>query len=159
MPRRVGGPPNPRRRRRSLAASGPRYLYGGDEGPEFMSPSFARRVGCRTKDSSMNSDLTTHDAFAPEAETAPAASLKLTPRSSAERMCRTRQRRRQGLRCVSVELGETQIETLIRYGWLSRSDRASPAAIRKALHSYLDDHLGDAQRRLGWRVTQRASET
>jgi hypothetical protein len=45
---------------------------------------------------------------------------------SAARMRRHRQRQRNGLRCISVELHELEIETLIRKGllkWETRNDR------------------------------------
>jgi hypothetical protein len=53
---------------------------------------------------------------------------------SAARMRRHRQRQRNGLRCISVELHELEIETLIRKGllkWETRNDRN--AIIKDAL--------------------------
>jgi hypothetical protein len=58
------------------------------------------------------------------------------PSASAERMRRCRQRRRQGARSVRVELRRTQIETLIRLGWLPRGERADATAVRSALDFY-----------------------
>jgi hypothetical protein len=43
--------------------------------------------------------------------------------SSAERMRLTRQRRRQGFRCVSIEIREREISALIRRKRLSLDDR------------------------------------
>ena len=63
------------------------------------------------------------------------------PTAGALRMARHRARRRKGLRCFTIELYETEIDTLIRRGWLDADDRADPAAIRKALYEFLDDHL------------------
>ncbi len=61
--------------------------------------------------------------------------------SSADRMRRTRQRRRQGLRCITIELREREIDALIRRKRLSAGDRANLAAIRKALYGFLDANL------------------
>jgi hypothetical protein len=62
--------------------------------------------------------------------------------ASTRRMRIHRERRRLGLRCVTVALWEPQVERLIRKGWLSRAERADRAAIRKALDQYLADNLG-----------------
>jgi hypothetical protein len=58
------------------------------------------------------------------------------PQSSraAERMRRHRQRRRNGLRCLNIELRETEIETLIRKGLLKAETRNDLRAVRKALY-------------------------
>ena len=61
--------------------------------------------------------------------------------SSKERMRLTRQRRQQGLRGVVVEIREREIDALIRRKRLAPDDRANLAAIRAALHAFLDDHL------------------
>jgi hypothetical protein len=75
------------------------------------------------------------------AEISPA--IKESSRStSAVRMIRHRERRRRGLRCVTIAMDEFQIEGLIRRGWLDRVQRADRAAIRKALAFYLHDNLG-----------------
>jgi hypothetical protein len=57
------------------------------------------------------------------------------------RMARHRNRRRKGLRCITIELRETEVDALTRCGRLARDDRAHPAAIRKALYAFLDDTL------------------
>jgi hypothetical protein len=78
-------------------------------------------------------------------ETAPAApAAKLMPLSPAERMRLTRERRRRGLRLLAVELRESEIDALVRRGRLAPQDRASPAAIKKALYGFLNDHLTGA---------------
>jgi hypothetical protein len=59
----------------------------------------------------------------------------------AERMRRHRQRRRSGLRCLSIELRETEIDTLIRKGLLRKETRNDPKAIRKALYDHFDRTL------------------
>ena len=64
-----------------------------------------------------------------------------TPSLAAERMRRHRQRRRNGLRCLTIELRATEIETLIRKGllrWEMRNDRS---AIINALYDFLDHTL------------------
>jgi hypothetical protein len=65
----------------------------------------------------------------------------MRPLTGAQRMRRHRQRRRRGLRCTTAVLNEAQIEGLVRRGWLARERREDGAAIRTALHHYLDDNL------------------
>ena len=57
---------------------------------------------------------------------------------AAERMRRHRQRRRNGLRCLNIELRETEIETLIRKGLLKTETRNDLRAVRKGLYVHLD---------------------
>jgi hypothetical protein len=61
--------------------------------------------------------------------------------SAAERMRISRQRRRDGLRCVMIELRETEISELVRRGYLSEDGRNDPNAIRTALYWFLDYQL------------------
>jgi len=63
------------------------------------------------------------------------------PSPGAHRMARHRDRRRKGLKCFTIELRETEIDLLIRRGRLAGGSRADLAAVRKALHGFLDDHL------------------
>jgi hypothetical protein len=77
-----------------------------------------------------------------EAGSAQLAVVSLNP--AAERMRRHRQRRRDGLHCLSVELRETEIDALIRMGLLSGDDRRNPNAIREALYAFLDNALDKA---------------
>jgi hypothetical protein len=64
------------------------------------------------------------------------------PRSSAaERMRAHRQRRRDGLRCLTIELRVTEIDALIRKGTLKADARNDPDAIRDALYVHLDRTL------------------
>jgi len=67
------------------------------------------------------------------AETAPA--------TATERMRRHRQRRREGLRCVTVELRETEIQALITRGLLAPETRNDTNAIIEALYAFLDRTL------------------
>jgi hypothetical protein len=72
-------------------------------------------------------------------EAAPAAE---PPRlSSAERMRRSRERRRKGLRCLTIELREAEIDQFIRRTPLAAEDRDNPDALRRALYEYLDHTL------------------
>ena len=75
------------------------------------------------------------------------AELTVTPRTesarsaAAERMRLHRERRRNGMRCLTIELRETEIDALIRNGFLNREMRNNQFAIRDALHSFLDETL------------------
>jgi hypothetical protein len=63
------------------------------------------------------------------------------PSPGSHRMTRHRDRRRKGLRCITIELRETEIDVLIRRGRLAGDSRGDLAAVRKALYGFLDDHL------------------
>jgi hypothetical protein len=65
---------------------------------------------------------------------------RLTP--AAERMRRVRKRRRDGLRCLTIELRETEIDALIRKGLLKPDTRNNPRALVDALYIFLDRTLG-----------------
>jgi hypothetical protein len=52
-----------------------------------------------------------------------------------------RQRRRDGLRCIVVQLRETEIDELIRRKLLQADARNDPYAIRQALHMHFDRTL------------------
>jgi hypothetical protein len=60
---------------------------------------------------------------------------------AAERMRRHRNRRNKKMRCLIIEIRETEIESLINKGLLSLETRNDMAAIRDALYSYLDQTL------------------
>jgi hypothetical protein len=63
--------------------------------------------------------------------------------SAAERMRRHRERRRDGLRCVVVELRDTEIDGLIRKGLLKSETRNNRNAIIDALYVHLDRTLDE----------------
>ena len=63
------------------------------------------------------------------------------PSLAAERMRRHRERRRDGLRCLMIELRETEIDTFIRRGLLNNETRNDPGAIIDALYAFLDNTL------------------
>ena len=60
---------------------------------------------------------------------------------AAERMRRHRQRRRHGLRCLVVELRETEIDILVQRGLLQADARNDSRAVREALYQYFDSTL------------------
>ena len=64
----------------------------------------------------------------------------LTP--AATRMRLHRQRRREGFRCLTVELRETEVDALIRKGLLKADARNDRGAVCEALYAYLDRTLG-----------------
>ena len=65
------------------------------------------------------------------------------PRSAAaERMRRHRERRRDGLRCLMIELREQEIDALVRNGFLKADTRNDPYWIEMALYEFLERNLG-----------------
>ena len=58
------------------------------------------------------------------------------------RMRLHRARRSAGLRCLTLEVRETEIAALIRKGLLRPDSRQDNAAVRNAFYSLLDRHLG-----------------
>ena len=73
-----------------------------------------------------------HDAVSPSTGK-PAARF-----AAAERMRLHRERRRKGLRCLTIELRETEIEALIRKGFLRVETRNDANAIIDALYAHFD---------------------
>jgi hypothetical protein len=61
--------------------------------------------------------------------------------AAAERMRLHRERRRQGLRCLTIELRETEIDALVREGLLERETRNDANAIIDALYAHLNRTL------------------
>jgi hypothetical protein len=64
---------------------------------------------------------------------------ELTP--AAIRMRLYRDRRRKKLRCLTIELRETEIDWLIRRGLLNREKRNDPIALKHALYAFFDHTL------------------
>jgi hypothetical protein len=64
-----------------------------------------------------------------------------TPPASALRMRRHRERRRDGLRCVTIELRETEIHALVRKRFLQEDACSDLRAVRLALYGFLDRTL------------------
>jgi hypothetical protein len=65
------------------------------------------------------------------------------PSAAAERMRRHRQRRRDGLRCLMIELRETEVDALIRQGLLAAENRHNCDSVQSALYAFLDHALGE----------------
>ena len=69
--------------------------------------------------------------------------LQVQPLSpAAERMRLYRQRQREGVRCVIIELSDVEIATLICLGLLRYETRHDVQAIKHALYNLLDQALG-----------------
>ena len=60
---------------------------------------------------------------------------------AAERMRLHRERKRNGLRCLMIELRETEIDTLIKKQLLKGEMRNDTSAIIDALYSFLEQEL------------------
>jgi hypothetical protein len=71
--------------------------------------------------------------------TTPTEAIDRSP--AAKRMRRHRKRRRYGLRCLTVELRETEIDMLICKALLKPEMRNSKNAIINALHAFFDHTL------------------
>jgi hypothetical protein len=73
--------------------------------------------------------------------------VKMTPSNSpnvsaaAERMRRHRQRGRDGLRCLRIELRKTEIDELVRRKFLAPETRNDRSAILRAFYYFLDHAL------------------
>jgi hypothetical protein len=63
------------------------------------------------------------------------------PSAAARRMHHYRWRRRQGLRCLIIDLHTSEIDALVRKGLLHAQKRDSAWAIREALYEFLDQTL------------------
>lgn len=61
---------------------------------------------------------------------------------AAERMRRTRRRRRDGLVYLGIELRVTEIEQLVETGYLKPGHRDNPMRVLHALYQFLDHKLG-----------------
>jgi hypothetical protein len=84
-------------------------------------------------------EATTQPPQQPVATPAPAILSK-----AAERMRRHRARRREGLRCATLDLRETEIDRLVELGHLRQAERENPNEIVLALYRFLDQsELGD----------------
>ena len=63
------------------------------------------------------------------------------PSLAAERMRRHRQRRRDGMRCLRIELRNAEIEVLVRRGYLNKETRNDERAVIEALYAHLENTL------------------
>jgi hypothetical protein len=62
--------------------------------------------------------------------------------SAAKRMRLHRERKRNGLRCLMIELRETEIDALIRKKLLAAEMRNDAGAVSEALYKLFDRQLG-----------------
>ena len=70
-----------------------------------------------------------------------AAAPPRSPSGAALRMRRHRERRRDGLRCLTIELRETEVTALIRNGLLKQDARNDVRAGKNAFYGFLDRTL------------------
>lgn len=61
--------------------------------------------------------------------------------SSAERMRQHRERKKSGMRCLMIELRETEINALIQKGFLNADARNDKSEIADAIYAYFDREL------------------
>ena len=64
------------------------------------------------------------------------------PSLAAERMRRHRQRQRDGLRCLTIEFYETEVDVLVQREFLKAEMRNDSSAIIEALYDYLYHTMG-----------------
>jgi len=79
----------------------------------------------------------THDAGTLPAVALPPRRHRST-KSSATRMRALLDRRRRGFRCLMLEYCPTDVDALVRRGFLDRMQRADPAAIERAIAAVLE---------------------
>jgi hypothetical protein len=82
-----------------------------------------------------------HDA---EMTAIPPTTEPVARSAAAERMRAHRERRRLGLRCLTIQLRETEIDVLIREGLLKADARNNLHAVCEALYEHLDRTLDAA---------------
>jgi hypothetical protein len=63
------------------------------------------------------------------------------PSAAAERMRRHRERRREGLTHVGIDLRSSEIDGLVRLGFVSAETRNDVTAVRKGLYRYFETML------------------
>ena len=67
--------------------------------------------------------------------------MTASPTPAAERMRRHRERRRDGMRCLWIELRDTEIDALVQSGLLKQETRHDQNAIADALYDHLERTL------------------
>jgi hypothetical protein len=65
-----------------------------------------------------------------------------SPTPAAERMRRHRERRREGPRCLRIEVHETELDALVRERLFEPQSRHDENAIADALYAHLERTLG-----------------
>ena len=66
----------------------------------------------------------------------------VTRTRAAARMQRSRKRRRDGLRCYSIELRDNEVEGLVDLGLLPSAERTNNRSVIQAVHRFFDETLG-----------------
>ena len=67
--------------------------------------------------------------------------MTASPTLAAKRMRRHRERRRDGMRCLWIELHETEIDALVQRGMLKPETRNDQNAVADALYDHLERTL------------------
>jgi len=65
---------------------------------------------------------------------------RLSP--GAQRMRHYRERRRRGLRCVTIQVRHSEVDALVTRRLLAPEECANRGALRQAIHRFLDMTLG-----------------
>ena len=76
-----------------------------------------------------------------EFDTIPPTNKSAAPSPAAERMRRCRRRRRNGLRCLTIQLRKTEIDGLVWSGLLKAETRNDLNAVRESVYAYLERTL------------------
>ena len=82
-------------------------------------------------------------------------STTTTSRSSASRMTRHRERRRQGTRCVMVDVNQGERDALVVRGYLAEEERDNGVAIKKAIEGVISDMAFELQSEIAERTRAR----
>jgi hypothetical protein len=69
--------------------------------------------------------------------------------SSTARARRHRERRRQGTRCVTVDVSQGERNALVVRGYLSEEERDDGVAIKKAIEGVISDMVFELQSEIG----------
>ena len=85
-----------------------------------------------------NFEMTTAEAVQPVAA---ADMRKPLFKAGSIRSRRSRERRRDGPRCVTIEIRDEELEAFVRRGLLSDAARCDVEAIKQAVYSYFDATL------------------
>jgi hypothetical protein len=73
----------------------------------------------------------------------PTRLLDAVPSPSANWMRRSRKRRREGLRCLRIELRATEIDALVRKKYVKTEARDERNALIQGLYEFLEEKLDD----------------
>ena len=74
-------------------------------------------------------------------------------------MKRHRERRRQGTRCVTVDVNQSEVDPLVVRGYLSEEERDNGAAIKKAIEGVISDLVFELQSETAERTRAPRGET